>query len=148
MAPRAQSDSTPRGSRPDGPPPLPPSLSDKKADLATLQGPQVGAQPAGQLAEVVLEHDMLAEQLLISLGRMLPSFVPVAAQIQASLRMGVVQALKQATTSPGQSLAQGAGPSVPPQPPTPPGQAAGGGGMPPPPGPASPSPAGTGAPAM
>jgi len=119
MAAGAQTqDSTTRPSRLDGPPPLPPSLSDKKApDLAKLAGTPSGTPPTGQLMQVVLEHAQLAEQILTSLGHMLPSFVPVAAQIIASMRLGVISSLKNSQGNPQQSLAQGAGPSQPAPPP-------------------------------
>jgi hypothetical protein len=115
-----------RPSRLDGPPPLPPSLSDKKApNLDTLSGGASGTPPTGELMQIALEHAQLAEQILTSLGHMLPSFVPVAAQLIASMRLGVVSALKQATSQPTQSLAAGAGPAQPPP--------QGAGSMPPPP---------------
>jgi hypothetical protein len=138
-----------RSSRVDGPPPLPPRLSDKRApDLDTLSGGAKGTPPTGELMQIVLEHAQLAEQILTSLGHMLPSFVPVASQLIASMRLGVVSSLKQATSQPNQSLAAGAGPAQPPQP-TPPDQNAGGGGatgagVPPPP--AAAPPGGAGAP--
>ena len=115
MAAGAQTqDSTTRPSRLDGPPPLPPSLSDKKApDLAKLAGTPSGTPPTGQLMQVVLEHAQLAEQILTSLGHMLPSFVPVAAQLIASMRLGVISSLKNSQGNPQQSLAQGAGPAQP-----------------------------------
>jgi hypothetical protein len=114
-----------RPSRVDGPPPLPPSLSDKKApDLAKLAGTPSGTPPTGQLMQIVLEHAQLAEQILTSLGHMIPAFVPVAAQMIASMRLGIVSALKNAQSNPSQSLAQGAGPAQPPPPPAPPPQQA------------------------
>lgn len=123
------------GSRLDSPPPLPPSLSDKKApDLAKLAGTPSGTPPTGQLMQVVLEHAQLAESILTSLGHMLPQFVPVAAQLIASMRLGVISSLKQAQANPSQSLAQGAGPAQPPaQAPPPQGGAPGAAGVPPPP---------------
>lgn len=106
-----------RGSRLDAPPPLPPSLSDKNApDLSKLNGTPSGTPPTGQLLQVVLEHANLAEQILTSLAHMLPSFVPVASQVIASMRLGVVGALKQAQGNPQQSLNQGAGNMQQPQP--------------------------------
>ena len=145
--PSMETDKT-RPSRLDSPPPLPPSLSDKKApDLATLSGNPQGTPPTGQLMQVVLEHAQLAEQILTSLGHMLPSFVPVAAQLIASMRLGVISSLKQSQGNPQQSLASGAGPAQPPQPPggAPPQAAAppaGPGGVPAPPGQAPPMPGG------
>jgi hypothetical protein len=142
-----------RSSRVDGPPPLPPRLSDKKApNLDTLSGGAKGTPPSGELMQIVLEHAQLAEQILTSLGHMLPSFVPVASQLIASMRLGVVSSLKQATAQPNQSLAAGAGPAQPPQPSTPDqngGGGAQGAGVPPPPtaGAGVPS-AGIGAPAQ
>jgi hypothetical protein len=111
-----------------------------------MNGSQQGTPPTGQLAQVVLEHAQLAEQILVSLSRMLPAFTPVAAQMQASLRLGVVKALKDATGNPQQSLASGAGPSMPPagQPPAPGGQPSPGGAMSPPPGAGAPPTAGPG----
>jgi hypothetical protein len=112
----ADTDKT-RPSRLDSPPPLPPKLADKNApDLAKLAGTPTGTPPTGQLMQVVLEHAQLAEQILTSLGHMLPQFVPVAAQMIATMRLGVVSSLKGATQNPQQSLAQGAGPAQPPQP--------------------------------
>jgi len=133
-------DSPTRSSRLDSPPPLPPSLSDKKApDLSKLAGTPTGTPPTGQLMQIVLEHAQLAEQILTSIGHMLPSFVPVAAQIIASMRLGVVSSLKQASGNPTQSLASGAGPA---QQPPPSGPAGATGGMPAPPSQAGPPGAG------
>lgn len=139
-----------RSSRVDGPPPLPPKLSDKQApNLDTLAGTSGGGTPpTGELMQIALEHAQLAEQILTSLGHMLPSFVPVAAQLIASMRLGVVKALKDTTANPQQSLAAGAGPSQSPQQPSPDqgGGAPGGAGMPPPP--AAAPPGGAGLPAQ
>lgn len=134
-------------SRLDSPPPPPPSLSDKSADPSMWQGPAgQGTPPTGQLEQVVIEHAMLAEQLLTSIGKMLPSFVPIAAQIQSSMRTGIMQALKAAAQSPQTSLAAGSAPPNPPPPPLPPQGAAPPGGpagaMAPPPGQAAAAPAG------
>lgn len=131
-----------RPSRLDGPPPLPPKLSDKSApDLDKLSGGASGTPPTGELMQIVLEHAQLAEQILTSLGHMLPSFVPVASQLIASMRLGVVSSLKQTAANPQQSLAAGAGSAQPPQgaaPPSPSG-APPTGGMPPPPAAAPPA---------
>jgi len=105
----------------DSPPPLPPKLSDKNApDLAKLSGQPTGTSPTGGLAEIVVEHGMLAENVLVSLAKILPALTPLISQVTASLRSGIVSALQNSGTPQGaqQSLAAGAGP-VPP-PPTPP----------------------------
>ena len=104
----------------DSPPPLPPRLSDPKApDLARLSGQPTGTKPTGDMAQIVIEHGMLAENLLVSLARMLPSFAPISTQIITTLRAGIVQALQQASTPQGAqaNLAAGAGPAPPVPPP-------------------------------
>jgi hypothetical protein len=110
-------------SRLDSPPPLPPRLSDRNApDLAKMAGQPTGTPPSGGLAEVVVEHGMLAENVLVSLAKILPALTPLISQITASLRTGIVGALQNAGTPAGaqQSLAAGAGPVPPPPPPIPP----------------------------
>jgi hypothetical protein len=121
------------GSRLDNPPQAPPSMSDKSADPSLWQSP-VGAPPTGGLRDIVLEHAMLTEHMLKSLGQMLPSFAPIAAQMTDALRSGVTQALAHAEASPQTSLAAG---SAPPSPAPPPLSGAGGAapaGLPAPPG--------------
>lgn len=82
----------------DSAPPPPPSL--RTPDYSTLAtnptaNPQ-GVPPGTQFLAMVAEQARLVEQGVEALAKMLPTFVPIAAQISAGVRGAVIQAMQAA----------------------------------------------------
>lgn len=110
----------------DAPPPPPPG--NRTVDMSTLAGqpnagPAGGTPPTGDMAGMVVQRAAMLDQQIQQLAQMMPQFVPIAAQMSAMLKQGIVQSLQAAQGGGGPA---GAGGAAPP--------GAAGGGMVPPPG--------------
>lgn len=80
----------------DGPPPPPPSL--RTPDYSSLaSNPQAtpqGVPPGTQFLAMVAKQAQLVEDGVAALAQMLPTFVPVAAQVSSAVKGAVIQAMQ------------------------------------------------------
>lgn len=116
----------PEGGNPglDAPPPPPPGM--KTPDYTGLadnpQSTPQGVPPGSQFLALVAQQAQLVESGAAQLAQMLPTFVPIAAQISSMIRQAVVSAMK--ATQANSGLVGGAPGGAPPAgapPPGPPG---------------------------
>ena len=95
------------------PPPPPPSMrTPDYSGLADNQqsNPQ-GVPPGGQFLAMITQQAQLVEQGAAQLAQMLPSFVPIAAQVSQMIRQAVVTAMRQVQANAGNV---GGSPAAPP----------------------------------
>lgn len=98
----------------NSPPPPPPSL--RTPDYSTLatdpQANPQGTPPGTQFLAMVSQQASLVEDGVAGLAKMLPAFVPIAAQVSAAVRGAVIKAMQEMAGGAG---AAGGAPQQPPQ---------------------------------
>jgi hypothetical protein len=87
----------------DSPPPPPPGLQtpDYTGLADNPQSNPQGVPPGTQFLALVTQQAQLVESGAAQLAQMLPTFVPIAAQISAMIRQAVVSAMKQIAQNSG-----------------------------------------------
>lgn len=100
----------------NGPPPAPPNQNTPDySGLADKSNANPQGGPSMGLIKTVLEQAQILDRGVTNLAQMLPSFVPIAAQIQAAIKGAVAAAIQQAGGGGGAAPPPGgAPPGAPP----------------------------------
>lgn len=99
----------------DGPPPAAPGNVKRVLDVPMAASMGASAISPATMPQALIEHAMLAEQVLTSLAKIAPSLTPMVAQIIETLRMnvaGLVQGGAQPNMGMGQPAPAPAGPGA------------------------------------